>query len=103
MMPPSRGLSGSINHTMLPVRCFTCNKVIGRYESEFASFKKTPTKLGVEDLSYTDFFTEFGITRYCCRKIFLTHVDIYQHDAEIEMEHVKVYKDLEVQKIVTSD
>lgn len=88
---------------MLPVRCFTCNKVIGRYEFELIAFQKKNAHVAEEELPYLEFFQEFGITRYCCRKIFLTHVDIYQHDTEIDMHHVQVIKDLQVEKIVISD
>ena len=53
---------------MIPVRCFTCNKILGRYEETFKKYT------GREE----EFFQEFGFTRYCCRKILLTHVDIFQ-------------------------
>lgn len=53
---------------IIPVRCFTCGKVIGhlweRYKKEVESGR-----------SPKDVLDEFGITRYCCRMIFLTHVD----------------------------
>jgi DNA-directed RNA polymerase subunit N (RpoN/RPB10) len=88
---------------MLPVRCFTCNKVIGQFEIELALFKKKHEHLPEEQIPFVEFFEAYRITRYCCRKIFLTHVDIYQHDTETEMEHVEVRKHLEVQKVVISD
>jgi len=88
---------------MLPVRCFTCNKVIGCYEFPLESFKKKYAFQKEEDMPYTEFFDEFRITRYCCRKIILTHVDIYQHDMDVPMEHVEVRKNLEVEKIVIAE
>lgn len=52
---------------MLPVRCFTCNKILGQYFFEKNSILKSPEQ----------FFNENDINRYCCRKIILNHVDIF--------------------------
>lgn len=54
---------------MIPVRCFTCNKVIGgkweKYKSQIESGMKKEISLNT-----------VGLTRYCCRRHFLGHVDI---------------------------
>ncbi len=53
-----------------PVRCFTCGAVIGdRYEE----YKKLSAKLGVKKA-----LDEMGIKRYCCRRMFISHVDFMQ-------------------------
>lgn len=52
---------------MIPVRCFTCNKILGHYFFDQESILKNP------DL----FFNENNINRYCCRKIIVNHVDIF--------------------------
>jgi DNA-directed RNA polymerase subunit N (RpoN/RPB10) len=53
----------------LPVRCFTCNKIIGQYEERF-----------VQALQETDNIKEildsFNLTRYCCRRMFLGYVPV---------------------------
>jgi len=59
--------------------------------------------MDIPSTAFTDFFEELQITRYCCRKIFLTHVDIYQYDEETKMETIEVRKDLEVEKIIIAD
>ncbi len=54
---------------MFPVRCFTCGKVIGDKWDEYAervASGEPPGKV-LDDL---------GIDRYCCRRMFLTHVDL---------------------------
>jgi DNA-directed RNA polymerase subunit N len=52
---------------IIPVRCFTCGKVIG---SEWDAFVDR-TKLGEDPGEIMD---SLGIKRYCCRKMLLAHV-----------------------------
>ncbi|MCW4021078.1 MAG: DNA-directed RNA polymerase subunit N [Candidatus Bathyarchaeota archaeon] len=54
---------------MIPVRCFTCGKLIGDKWEEFASRVKGGEAAGkvLDDL---------GVTRYCCRRMLLSHVEI---------------------------
>ena len=54
---------------MLPVRCFTCGKIIGKYEVEWS-------KLVKEGKNKNEILDDFGMTRYCCRRMFLGHVNI---------------------------
>jgi DNA-directed RNA polymerase subunit N len=78
---------------IIPVRCFTCNKVIGdkysTYLSKIEDFKKTNSPLpdttidtntiknGLVEKSYQGIILDdLGIKRYCCRRMFLTQVDI---------------------------
>ncbi|MEW6295438.1 MAG: DNA-directed RNA polymerase subunit N [Candidatus Diapherotrites archaeon] len=53
---------------IVPVRCFSCGKVIGEFYEEF---KKRMQK-GEEAAKVLD---ELGIERYCCRRMLLTQVD----------------------------
>ncbi|VVC03338.1 DNA-directed RNA polymerase subunit N [Candidatus Bilamarchaeum dharawalense] len=51
-----------------PVRCFTCGSVIGHlYE---------PYKASVADKKPEATLDELGVDRYCCRRMFMSHVDI---------------------------
>ena len=54
---------------LIPVRCFSCNKVIGGYYEEFIERKDN----GENTSKIMD---ELGIERYCCRKIFISHVNL---------------------------
>jgi DNA-directed RNA polymerase I, II, and III subunit RPABC5 len=58
---------------IIPVRCFTCGKVIGNKWTRYLEL------LGDRDettLSPSEALTELGLTRYCCRRMLLTHVDL---------------------------
>lgn len=53
---------------IIPVRCFTCGKVIGHLWEKY--------KKGIEEgKNPKDVLDNLGVTRYCCRMIFLTHID----------------------------
>ncbi|MBN1170443.1 DNA-directed RNA polymerase subunit N [Candidatus Micrarchaeota archaeon] len=51
-----------------PVRCFTCGSVIGHKYDEYRS--------GIRDKNPDVVLDELGMERYCCRRMFLAHVDI---------------------------
>ena len=55
---------------MIPIRCFTCGKVIAnkweQYQTYIMELLVPPAK--ALDLC--------GMNRYCCRRMFLTHVPI---------------------------
>jgi len=75
---------------MLPIRCFSCNKVIGRFQDAYDAFK-TSHHNDSKQMSehFVDFFQHHGITRYCCRKIFLTHIDIYEHCTSFQHDMIE--------------
>jgi DNA-directed RNA polymerase subunit N (RpoN/RPB10) len=52
-----------------PVRCFTCSKVVGRYEEKYNQLLESglEPKLALNAI---------GMTRYCCRRMFLGYVNI---------------------------
>jgi len=54
---------------MIPVRCFSCGKVIANkwetYKSHLESGMKKDKALDT-----------VGLTRYCCRRMFLGHVEL---------------------------
>ncbi|MDD1662244.1 MAG: DNA-directed RNA polymerase subunit N [Methanomicrobiales archaeon] len=54
---------------MIPVRCFTCGKVISTVWEEF---KKR--RAAGEDPAQV--LTELGVERYCCRRMILSHKEI---------------------------
>ncbi len=63
---------------IIPVRCFTCGKVIGQFWEEY----KKRVESGEEAAKVLD---NLGITRYCCRTIFLTHVDLIKEVAQFRV------------------
>jgi len=54
---------------IMPVRCFTCGKVVADHWEEFAR----RVKAGERPKQVLD---EMGMTRYCCRRMFISQVDV---------------------------
>lgn len=54
---------------MIPVRCFTCGKVVG---SAYEAFKERVAQ-GENPRLVMD---SLGLTRYCCRRMLVSQVDI---------------------------
>lgn len=56
---------------IIPVRCFTCGKVIGN---------KWETYLDLLQAEYSegDAMDALGLNRYCCRRMVMTHVDLIE-------------------------
>ncbi len=56
---------------IVPVRCFSCGKVLGQYYEDFVKRvekKENPAKV----------LTELGVIRYCCRRTIFSHVDLME-------------------------
>ncbi len=56
-------------HMIIPIRCMTCGKPVAHLWEEYQKDVKKGKK-GPEVL------TRLGLERYCCRSLFLTHVDL---------------------------
>ena len=54
---------------IIEVRCFSCGKPIGHLWDDF----KKRTEAGENAKKVLD---ELGLERYCCRAVFLGHVDL---------------------------
>ena len=75
---------------IIPVRCFTCNNVIGSKWNKYLellqkkNIKESDNILNihmdvqsVEDITNNkEVFDQLHITRYCCKRHLLSHVDI---------------------------
>lgn len=70
---PAAGGSGGASPTsmIIPVRCFTCGKIVGN---------KWEAYLGLLQAEYTegDALDALGLKRYCCRRMLLAHVDLIE-------------------------
>lgn len=58
---------------LIPVRCFTCGKVMGNKWETYANLISDPKNLPQQVL------TDMGLKRYCCRRMLLGHVNIIDH------------------------
>jgi DNA-directed RNA polymerase I, II, and III subunit RPABC5 len=56
---------------ILPVRCFTCGKVIGNKWDQYITLLQ-------EGKTEGEALTSLELTRYCCRRMLLTHVDLIE-------------------------
>jgi DNA-directed RNA polymerase subunit N len=56
---------------MIPIRCWSCGKPIAHL---WEDFKERLEKEGEENRK--QILDELGLERYCCRAIFLGHVDL---------------------------
>ncbi len=54
---------------IIPVRCFTCGKVVGSMWEPFLS----RTRSGEDPRTVLD---TLGVRRYCCRRMLLTNADL---------------------------
>jgi DNA-directed RNA polymerase subunit N len=54
---------------IVPVRCFSCGKVVGNSYEEFSKRVGKGEPAG-------KVLDELGIERYCCRRMLLSHVDL---------------------------
>ena len=54
---------------IIPIRCFTCGKLIADRWEEFAKRVKS----GEQPKKVLD---DMGMNRYCCRRMFISQVDV---------------------------
>jgi len=69
---------------IIPVRCFTCGKLIGDKWEEFARRVKAGEGAG-------EVLDSLAVKRYCCRRMLLSHVEIFD-------EVLRFYEEAEKRK-----
>jgi DNA-directed RNA polymerase subunit N len=62
---------------IIPIRCFSCGKPVGHLWEEF----KRRTEAGESAGKVLD---ELGLKRYCCRQLFLGHVDLLKEISQFK-------------------
>lgn len=63
---------------IIPIRCFTCGKPIGHLFSQYV-------ERVAADEDPKQVLDELGLNRYCCRRMFLTHVDLIDEVLEFSI------------------
>ncbi|GIQ82240.1 DNA-directed RNA polymerase, subunit N/Rpb10 [Kipferlia bialata] len=58
---------------LIPVRCFTCGKVVGNL------YQKYQQLVTEEGMSKAEALDKLELDRYCCRRMILTHVELIDH------------------------
>lgn len=56
---------------IIPVRCFTCGKVVGNKWDPYLQLLK-------EDYTAGEALDKLELTRFCCRRMVLSHVDLIE-------------------------
>ncbi len=73
---------------IIPVRCFTCGKIISDvykdYKKRYIQYKKTIDAGEKPKETPKQILDDLGIERYCCRRMILTHVDLIEESAPYE-------------------
>ena len=58
-----------VNEMIIPVRCFSCGHVIGHMWERYSNGVK-------EGRNANEMLDEIGLERYCCRRMFVSHVEL---------------------------
>jgi len=71
---------------IIPIRCFTCNKIIADLYKQYIEMQAVSINKDADIYNINTFsidnnknipiFKKLGIERYCCKRHFLTHVEI---------------------------
>jgi len=73
---------------IIPVRCFTCGKVVGdvfeEYKKRYDEYKKTLAANEKPKETPKQILDDLGVDRYCCRRMIITHVDLLSEAAPYE-------------------
>ena len=69
---------------IIPIRCFTCGKVIADkweyYDKQVKDIENDDTKTDAEINEFrSTLLDKLGLKRMCCKRMMLSHVDIIQH------------------------
>ena len=83
---------GDRNHigdiVIIPIRCFTCGKIISDayedFKKRYNEYKKACDAGEKPKETPKQILDNLGIERYCCRRMILTHVDLLEESAPYE-------------------
>ena len=80
-MAPVKNVRNHIGEIMIiPVRCFTCGKVIGniydQFRQRYEEYKKAVDAGEKPKETPKEILDDLGLDRYCCRRMILSHVDL---------------------------
>ena len=76
---------------LFPVRCFTCGKVLSQKYEQYIEFKNA-------GMPVPDIFQEIKVQKICCKRMFVGHVDVYEHMSKYDELPYKVKRTENVDK-----
>jgi DNA-directed RNA polymerase subunit N (RpoN/RPB10) len=62
---------------IVPIRCFSCGKPIAHLYEEFLKRKEKGEEI-------KEILNDLGLERYCCRQVFMGHVELIQKIAKFK-------------------
>ena len=68
---------------MIPVRCFSCGKIIANKIEQYQKGIKDGKPEG-------ELLTELGLHRYCCRRMLLCHVELIEKLLKYDAVNLKI-------------
>jgi DNA-directed RNA polymerase subunit N len=73
---------------IIPVRCFTCGKVISQVYEDFRKryneYQKVVKSGEIPTENPKDILDDLGVDRLCCRRMIISHVDLIQESTPYE-------------------
>ena len=69
---------------IIPVRCFSCGKVIGNIYNTYLKL------INENNISSEEALKQLNLTRYCCRRMIISHVDL--------IDKILQYDDLNIKR-----
>ena len=64
---------------IIPIRCFTCGKLIADKWETFSNRIK-------EGEAPNEILDDLGLKRYCCRRMLISHINLIDHVVEFTSE-----------------
>ena len=65
---------------LIPIRCFTCGRITGNKWELYTQKQK-------EGKTNNEIFIEMNIKKYCCKRMFLGHIDLIEKVLQYEEAH----------------
>jgi len=73
---------------IIPVRCFTCGKVISslyeEYKKRYEMYQKVIASGQKPKETPKEILDDLGVERYCCRRMIISQVDLLKEAAPYE-------------------
>ena len=68
---------------IIPVRCFSCGKVIGNIYNTYLKL------INENNISSEEALKQLNLTRYCCRRMIISHVDLIDKILQYDDVNIK--------------
>ena len=76
------------DNMIVPIRCFSCGKVISQvyeeYIKQYEEYKKSIESGEKPKKTPKEILDDLGLDRYCCRRMIVSHVDLVKDSAVFE-------------------